>query len=196
MFEPTSMHAEMIAAKHRSHIGIESCLRRMHESFYWPQMAAAMKNHIAQCDICVRHQRIPPREPMSLHNVPDLSWVKIAADIYELDGCVLLVLRDYYSNYVEVESIRELNCVAVIQVMHSMFASWGFPQMLVTNNGPCFSFVDFKCFVEHRGIQHTISSSRYALSNEKAEGAVDALSASVRRLVSMRQKNCSTIATH
>ena len=172
---PTSMRAEMIAVTHRSHMGIESCLRRMRESLYWPQMAAALKDHVAQCEICIRHQRAPPREPMLSHSIPDLPWIKIAADLCELDGRVLVILCDYYSNYIEVESIRELTSAAVIRVMHSMFARWGIPEMLITDNGPCFSSADFKRFTEHWGVEHTSSSTRYAQSNGRAERAIGAI---------------------
>jgi transposase InsO family protein len=169
---PSSMRREMMCVTHKSHMGIEACLKRMRESLYWPQMSAAMKDYVAQCDVCVRYQRAPDREPMISHDIPDLPWMKIAADLCDFDGRILLVIVDYYSNYVEVESVKSATSANVIKVFHAMFARWGIAQELVTDNGPQFASQEFARFTEHWGVKHITSSLHYPQSNGKAERAV------------------------
>ena len=49
---PSNLRKEMIKMVHSSHLGIEGCLRRAREVFYWPQMNATLKDFILKCDIC------------------------------------------------------------------------------------------------------------------------------------------------
>ena len=49
---PISLRPEVLARLHRSHNGIEGCLRRDRESVYWPGMTAALKNYVNRCDVC------------------------------------------------------------------------------------------------------------------------------------------------
>jgi transposase InsO family protein len=109
---------------------------------------------------------------MTSHDIPDLPWIKIAADLCELDGRVLLVLCDYYSNYIQVGSIKELTSASVIRVLHAMFARWGVPETLVTDNGPQFASLEFSRFTKHWNVRHITSSPRFPQSNGKAERAV------------------------
>ena len=46
---PTSMRKEMLTQIHRSHIGIEGCLRRACEVLYWPLMNAEVKDLVSKC---------------------------------------------------------------------------------------------------------------------------------------------------
>ena len=40
---PKSLRPEVLSRIHRSHIGVEGCLRCARESVYWPGMSAAVK---------------------------------------------------------------------------------------------------------------------------------------------------------
>jgi hypothetical protein len=65
-------------------------------------------------------------------NIPDLPQMKVDADSCELDCRVLLVLCDYYSNYVKVESTEEVTIIGVVKVLRSVFAWWGIPSWSLT----------------------------------------------------------------
>ena len=49
---PPELRRHMVVQIHDSHIGIEGCLRRAREAFYWPNMNGEIKDHISRCDIC------------------------------------------------------------------------------------------------------------------------------------------------
>ena len=52
---PASMHQEILACAHASHIGVESCLRRMCKTMFWPRMSSDMRWYISECQVCLRY---------------------------------------------------------------------------------------------------------------------------------------------
>jgi len=49
---PTQLRKEMMEKIHSSHLGIEGCLRRASEVFYWPRMSAELEDCMLKCDLC------------------------------------------------------------------------------------------------------------------------------------------------
>ena len=52
-----------------------------------------------------------------------------------LKGHTLLVVSDYYSNYIEVESIDMPNTQGRTKALNVMFVHYAVPDILVLNNG-------------------------------------------------------------
>ena len=50
---PKALRAELMQITHRTHKGSDSCLKRMREVMYWPDMAAEVKLHVQSCDACI-----------------------------------------------------------------------------------------------------------------------------------------------
>lgn len=85
----------------------------------------------------------------------------IATDLFKWNNTDYIVV-DYYSRYFEVEKITSLTSNRVIQKLKPMFARFGIPQTLISNNGPCYSSREFKDFAR-------ASSPLYPQSNGMAE---------------------------
>ena len=49
---PVALRKEMIQKVHEGHLGVESCLRRAREVFYWPLMNAEIRDHVSNCSVC------------------------------------------------------------------------------------------------------------------------------------------------
>ena len=75
---------------HASHI-----LKVASGELYWPQWANELKEYVSKRDICLAHQSAPGKVPPLSHEMVARSWLKVAADLCELDGHTLLVVTDY-----------------------------------------------------------------------------------------------------
>ena len=122
----------------------------------------------------------PAKEPIMQHNFAAHPWSKVGADLCELQGHTLLVVSDYYSNFIEVENITQANTATVSKALKAMFARYGVPDVLVSDNGPQLASEEFSLFTKKWGFEHVTSSPRYPQSNGKAENAVK----TVKRLFS------------
>ena len=172
---PAAVRTELISVAHASHIGIEGCLRRMRECLYWPRMTTQVKDYLSKCEVCLSHRSAPPREPLQQHDFVARPWSKIGADLCQIDGRTLLVVCDYYSNFIEVARLNTVTTRSVLRELLPMFARFGLPDVLVSDNGPQFASAEFAVFMKQKGITHVTSSPHYAQSNGKAENAVKTL---------------------
>ena len=96
---PTSVQKDIIATVHRSHQGIQGCIRRAKDAVYWPLMNQHITDYISQCSVCNTYRPEQFKEPLIPHSVPDRPWAKVGADLFELQGQHYLLLVDYYSNF-------------------------------------------------------------------------------------------------
>ena len=99
-------------------------------------MVTELREYISKCDVCLAHRTGQAKEPLLQHEVVARPWSEVAADICELDNCTLLVISDYYSNYIEVSRLNTATSRNVIDEMKALFARYGILDVPVTDNGP------------------------------------------------------------
>ena len=110
---------------------------------------------------------------MIIHPLPSLPWSKVATDLFELDGLHYLIMVDYYSNFIEVASLkRDTTSRNVIKHLKENIARYGIMDTLMSDNGPQYTSAEFKSFFASYDIQHITSSPLYSQSNGLAEKAV------------------------
>ena len=73
-------------------------------------------------------------------------WAKIGVDLCQHDGRQLLVAVDYYSNYPEVDRLRTITSMDIIKSLSIMFARYGVPDDVISDNDPQFSSSEFAQF--------------------------------------------------
>ena len=169
---PAALRKEMMAACHSTHIGVEGCIRRARESMFWPRMSTELKEYVAKCDVCMSYRAMPGKETLLSHEFVARPWAKVGADLCDFKGRTLLVVCDYFSNFIEVESLQSVTSRGVCKALKIMFARYGSPDTLVTDNGPQFAAAEFATFASSWSFNHITSSPRYPQSNGKAENAV------------------------
>ena len=96
----------MLQKVHEGHLGVESCLRRAREVFYWPLMSSEIKDYVSNCSVCAAVQPSQAREPLITHEIPKLPWSKVGTDLFTFNGDNFIVIVDYYSNFIEVEQVK------------------------------------------------------------------------------------------
>ena len=79
---------------------------------------------------------------------------------------------DYFSNFIEVEWITKSTMHGVMKVLKTMFARYGTPDVLISDNGLLFDSTKFSSFAKVWKFQHRTASPQYPQSNGKAKNAV------------------------
>ena len=169
---PMALRPSIKRKLHSAHLGRDSMLRRARGTVYWPSMASDTKQ-IA--DICEKCQEMKPRnspEPLKQHSDGDKPWKKIGLDLFEIVGKHYLAVVDYYSNFIEIDSLTTMTSVRIVTLLKKHCARYGIPRMIVSDGGPQFTSQEFNSFVEDWGITHVTSSPMHQRANGKAESAV------------------------
>ena len=104
--------------------------------------------------------------------LPARPWQKIGLDLFEFNSNQYLIAVDYYSRWIEVEKLHVANSRTVIEKLKEMFARWGLPEEIRSDNGPQFSSEEFSSFCKSNDIGLSSSSPYMAQTNGAAERAV------------------------
>ena len=169
---PKAMQAEMLTRIHKSHQGAESCIRKARDVLFWVGMTAQIRDACASCSVCAAYAVQHQREPMLSHLAPDLPWQKISQDIFYLQGKSYLVTVDHYSDFVEVDQLKDSSSESVILASKQQFARHGIPQFVITDNGAAFASHEYTAFSKNYEFEHTTNSPYYSQGNGREEAAV------------------------
>lgn len=73
----------------------------------------------------------------------------------------------WLSNYPEMALLPSMSATCVIRHMKSLFARHGIPQIVHSDNGPCYSCKEFKDFAEEYDFRHVTSSCSPSLMGKQ-----------------------------
>ena len=77
-----------------------------------------------KCDICLSHQSVLGSEPILQHDKIEHPWAEIGVDLCKLNGHILLVVCDYYSNFIEIDNINKATSQTVSKSLKGMFSRY------------------------------------------------------------------------
>ena len=87
-------------------------------------------------------------------------------------GRLFLILIDADSKWMEVHILSLTNSASTMQCLRRIFATFGIPEVLVSDTGPNFSSAEFGAFLRRNGNQHKLSAPYHPASNGLVERAV------------------------
>ena len=131
-----------------------------------------MTDLVNQCDMYLRiATRRCKIRCCNTDDVPSSPLSKVAVDLCFHFVKVLLVVIDYFSSFVEIDSLSSETSQSVIRSLMGIISRFGVPDTLVTDNGTHFATSELAKCAE----QWTFSTLRqvpcYSQSNDKAENA-------------------------
>ncbi|XP_039878491.1 uncharacterized protein K02A2.6-like [Simochromis diagramma] len=135
-------------------------------------MSRDIEQTVTSCSVCNSTKPHQQKEPLHLHEVPELPWSTVATDIFEWHCQHYLVVVDSYSGWFELDLLKDLTSATVIKKLKRHFSVHGAPHTLISDNGRQFTSQRFKDFASQWDFQHVTSSPGYPQSNGLAERAV------------------------
>ena len=85
---------------------------------------------------------------------------------------MFLVVVDAHSKWPEVIPVSSTTSSSTIEVLRDLFARFGIPEEIVSDNGTQFVSEDFQAFIRSNGIRHITSAPYHPATNGLAERAV------------------------
>ena len=187
---PTALRARVLNMLHLTHIGIVrmKSLARMH--VWWPNIEVDIAAHCKDCTACAETGPNQP-ENLSAWPVPDGPWQRIHIDFAGpfLDD-MWLVVMDAYSKWPHVLKLNKYPTSETTTSAHDdLFAMWGRPETIVSDNGPQFASKTFAEWCNAHSIAHLTSAPFHPASNGEAERLVGVFKQAMKRAVREEKKS-------
>ncbi|CAB4007397.1 Uncharacterized protein K02A2.6, partial [Paramuricea clavata] len=101
---------------------------------------------------------------------PTTPWQRIHLDFAgPFQGRMFLIIVDAHSKWPEVEIMPSTTSTQTIDRLRTIFARYGVPAQVVTDNGPQFTSAEFQLFLKTNGIKHITTAPFHPATNGQAE---------------------------
>ena len=165
------------------------CLARMF--VWWPGLDLDIEMTVASCSLCQSHRAAVPTVPLQPWTWPTQPWTRIHMDLAgPFLNQMFLVLIDSYSKWIEVLPLTSTTSTALIQKIRPLFAQFGLPSTVVTDNGTQFVSEEFEKFLKNNGIRHISSAPYHPATNGLAKRAVQIFKAGIRKITDGSTSDC------
>ncbi|XP_059048702.1 uncharacterized protein K02A2.6-like [Achroia grisella] len=170
---PECCRSVVLAELHEPHMGIVKTKALARSYVWWPGIDEAIEQQCRMCNTCAAEADAPPRHAPTPWPWPTRPWSRIHMDFLgPINNKIYLVIVDAHTKWLEVFQVPSTAAVHCIAKLSELFARWGIPKQIVSDNGPPFSSYDFEAFTKSLGIIHLHTAPYHPASNGAAENAV------------------------
>lgn len=173
---------KLLALLHEGHPGISKMKGLARSYVWWPNIDADLEAQVKQCNQCQINQPSPPAVPMHPWEWPEHPWERIHLDYAgPFLGKMFLVVIDAHSKWMEIEVVSSATTQTTVEHLRTMFARFGLPKVIVTDNGTCFTSSEFAEFLRRNHIRHFKTAPYHPSSNGLAERAVQTFKTGMKK---------------
>ena len=178
---PSKWRDKVLDELHKGHPGVVRMKTLARSHIWWPKMDSAIEERAKSSTTCQGNKRLPTKAPLHYWPWSTAPWECIHIDYAgPFMGKMLLIVVDAHSKWPEVSVMKSTTSAQTILVLRAMFARFGLPKQLVSDNGPQFMSDEFEQFLVRNGVSHIRSSSYHPSTNGAAECLVQTVKQAFR----------------
>ena len=167
---PKKLQEQVLHELHRSHPGIARMKTLARSHVWWPKLDQDIESLVKACPQCQSVRSSPSVAPLHPWSWPSRPWQRIHVDYAgPFRGRNFLIVVDAHSKWPEVIQMNSTTSSATIHELRRLFATYGLPEQLVSDNGPQFVSDEFKGFLKANHVKHIRSAPYHPSSNGAAE---------------------------
>nr|XP_049466096.1 uncharacterized protein K02A2.6-like [Anopheles coluzzii] len=180
---PEDLRAHCLEQLHRGHPGVERMKSLARSYVYWPRLDDEIVQYVAACEACAAAAKSPPQAKPTPWPKPSGPWQRLHVDYAgPILGDYFLVVVDAFSKWPEIVKTSTTTSRATVAILRGLFARFGMPLSIVSDNGPQFTSQEFKNFCECHGIRQVTTAPFHPQSNGQAERFVDTLKRALKKI--------------
>ena len=160
---PGELQEEYLSRLHKGHLSASKGQENAKQHMYWTGIDADIEDYTKRCQECIKRSQVP-KEPLQPHDIPEGPWRKLGIDYFAFDGNSYVLICDYFSKIPFLYRAKT-SFWSLSDRLIDLFSIEGYPDKIVSDNGPLFQSKEFAKFLSGLGIKHTTSSSGYPRSN-------------------------------
>lgn len=180
---PERLQKRILIQLHKGHPGRERMKSLARSYVYWPNIDVDVENFVKGCENCVTALKMPVKTSLSSWRMSTKPFERVHLDFAgPVQGEMFLLIVDSYTKWPEIFQMKSVTASATIAKLREVFARFGSPELLVTDNGTQFTSHQFKQFCELNGCEHMTTAPYHPQSNGQAERFVDTFKTALKKL--------------
>ena len=160
---PGELHEEYLQRLHGGHLSSNKVQENAREHMYWIGINADIEDYTKRCQECIKRSQTA-KEPLQPHDIPEGLWRKLGMDYFHFNGNTYVLICDYFSKFSFMFKAKT-SFWSLRDHLIDLFSIEGYPDEIVSDNGPPFNSKEFAKFLSGLGIKLTTSSPGYPCSN-------------------------------
>ena len=161
---PGKLQDRVLEELHDGHLGVVKMKALARSHVWWPNISGQLEELAKGCDGCQLNQ---PWEWATA------QWQRLHIDYAgPFQNSMFLVVVDTHSKWPEVIPMSYTTTSKTVEVLRDLFARFGIPEQIVSDNGPQFVSEEFQAFIKSNGICHITSAPYHPATNSLAERLV------------------------
>ena len=146
---------------HEWHLGLNKCKLHVKETVY-----------LLNCELCLKYSQSKCKQKPTIslgQEIPLHPWTKLATDLFHFEGASYLLIVGYTNRFLVVHKLSSMNGQHGANQCKLIFSEYGWPETLISDNGPHYTADAFTSVMNAYHINHIKSSPHYPQSNGLAE---------------------------
>ena len=136
MVIPKKLQDRVLEELHDGHLGIVKMKALARSYVWWPNISGQLEELAKACSGCQHNQKMPTKAPLHPWEWATAPWQRIHIDyVGPFQNSMFLVVVDAHSKWLEVIPVSSTTSSSTIEVLHDLFARFGIPEQIVTDNG-------------------------------------------------------------
>ena len=188
---PQKLQRKVLEEMHRDHPGIVRMKSLARSYCWWSHMDQDIEALVQACLPCQSVKNPPSVSPLHPWLWPSKPWVHIHVDFAgPFQKKMFMLIVDAHSKWPEILEMPSVTASKTIDELRKLFAAYGLPEQVVTDNGPQFVAEEFTLFLKQNGVKHLKCSPYHPSSN----GAVERLVQSFKKSLKASESDGRTVS--
>jgi len=185
---PSVLQKPILEQVHSGHQGSVKMKCYLRAYCIWPGMSKDIENFVNECSACLRFRKDNRAAPFrSVADEVSTPWHTVGMDFTgpsaRLKGQTFLTIIDYHSRFPFAIPVRSTDSKTVITSLSNLFSIFGYPKVVISDNGPAFICHEIRNFFKRINVEHRCTSAYYPQGNGVVERFHSSMKSRLDRLL-------------
>ena len=178
---PAQGQESLLSELHVGHSGMSRMKALARSYFWWPGLDVDIENLARDCVGCKQTLNKASNAPLHPWEYPKVPWTRSHIDFAgPFMDHLFLVVVDATTKWPDIVITKTATAEWTVSALRSIFARFGVPCRIVSDNGSQFCSEEFSDFTKKNGIKHIFSAPYHPSTNGAAERLVQSFKNSLK----------------
>lgn len=159
------------------HFAAEKTLEKIRADYWFPKMKRFVSKYVAACINCAYNKEMTGKRTGYLHPIPKVNSVFHTIHMDHLGPFIkskrgntyIPGIIDGFSKFIFIRAVKNTKSKTTIKTLEEIFATFGSPKVIISDQGSSFTSNEFKSFSASIGVKHVLN----AVATPRANGQIE-----------------------